>query len=143
MLDGFETNQKMLDAVSERDFPTVSCPRSTDPRIANESTPRHACMQFSSPDNHTNRLLLPLDPDLLADMKKFEACSPDEIEASTSINVNKIKTFHESCTRTTGRKRTNVKLLQVGMKGQRASEMTHEEVMQSAKKQEEQVCVRT
>ena len=93
-------------------------------------------MQFSSPDNHTNRLLLPLDPDLLADMNKFEACSADKIEASISynINVNKIKTFHESCTRATGRKRTNVKLLQVGMKGQQAREMTHAEVMRSAKK---------
>ena len=92
-------------------------------------------MQFPSPDSHTNRLLLPLDPDLLADMNKFEACSADN-EASTSYNINviKIKTFHESCTRTTGRKRTNVKLLQIGMKGQQAREMTHAEVMRSAKK---------
>ena len=124
----------MLDAVSETNIFLSTIDGSTNRNLRVNTT--HACMQFSSPDNHTNRLLLPLDPDLLADMNKFEACSADKIEASTSYNnnVNKINTFQESCTRTTGRKRTNVKLLQVGMKGQQAREMTHAEVMRSAKK---------
>ena len=96
-------------------------------------------MQFpTSFDKPADFLLPPSDP-LLADMKAAVSFPDNAVHTSVNVNEDNVlinvkrvdKTFRESCTRTTGRMRVQVKLLQVGLKGQQSREKTHAEVMRA------------